>query len=86
MSRQFNEDKIRGIVREELAGLGASVDNDPLHNANEVLSKLSVLLNRSDDEVNLSLVRESVSILTGIIPEITEEMNIIIDTFSDIDV
>ncbi len=86
MSRQFKEYKLRGIVREELAGIGESFDNDPLHNANEVLSRLSVLLNRSDDEVNLSLVRESVSILTGIIPEITEEMNIIIDTFSDIDV
>lgn len=85
MNNSFNEDKIRTIVREELAGISASVNNDPLYNANEVLSTLSVLLSKEDDHVNLALVRESVSRLAGILPEITEEMNIIIDTFSDVD-
>lgn len=82
----INEIKVRAIVREELAGISASIDHDPLHNANETLSRLAVLLNKADEEVNLSLVRESISQLTNLLPEITEEMNIIIDTFSDINV
>jgi hypothetical protein len=80
------ESTVRAIVREELAGISASVEHDPLHNASEMLSRISVLLNRADEDVNLSLVRESINKLVDLIPEITEEMNIIIDTFSDIDV
>lgn len=80
------ESKVRAIVREELAGISASVEHDPLHNANEALARLTVLLNEADEDVNLSLVRESINQLSNLIPEITEEMNIIIDTFSDIDV
>jgi hypothetical protein len=88
MKRKHNivESKVRAIVREELAGISASVEHDPLYNANETLSLISALLNRPDEDVNLSLVRESINKLVDLIPEITEEMNIIIDTFSDIDV
>ena len=81
----INESKVRAIVREELAGISASVDHDPLHNANETLARLTVLLDKADEDVNLSLVRESINELSDLIPEITEEMNIIIDTFSDVD-
>ena len=84
--KSITENKVREIIREELAGIDASVDGDPLHNANETLSRLTTLLSHPDADVNLLLVRESVDKLVSLIPEITEEMNIIIDTFSDIDV
>ena len=77
------EDRVRRIVREELSGLTASLEIDPIYNASEIISHLDALLTRPDHEINLNEVRGGVYNLRKILPEIIEEMNIIRDTFSD---
>ena len=77
------EDRVRRIVREELSGISASLEIDPIYNASEVISRLDVLLTRPDHEINLCEIREGINNLREILPEIIEEINIIRDTFSD---
>jgi hypothetical protein len=77
------EVKVRRIIREELSGLTASLEIDPIYNASEVISHLDALLTRPDHEVNLNEIRSGIYSLRSILPEIIEEMNIIRDTFSD---
>lgn len=77
------EDRVRQIVREELSGINASLEIDPIYNASEAISRLDVLLAKPDHEISLSEVRAGISNLRKILPEIIEEINIIRDTFSD---
>ncbi len=77
------EDRVRQIVREELSGINASLEIDPIYNASEAISQLDALLARPDHEVNLAEIRNRVYNLRKILPEIVEEINIIRDTFSD---
>ena len=77
------EDRVRQIVREELSGINASLEIDPIYNASEAINQLDALLARPDHEVNLAEIRNRVYNLRKILPEIVEEINIIRDTFSD---
>ena len=77
------EDRVRRIVREELSGISASLEIDPIYNASEVISQLDAILSRPDHEINLNEVRGGIYNLRKILPEIIEEINIIRDTFSD---
>ena len=75
------EERVRSIIREELSGINASIESDPVHSATNLIEGLNVLLSRPDVEVNLNEVRRKVLSLKDTLPEIIEEINIIRDTF-----
>ena len=75
------EQKVRRIIREELSGINASIESDPIHTASSLIEGLDFLLSRPDEDVNLQEVRKKILRLRGTMPEIIEEINIIRDTF-----
>jgi len=77
------EERVRSIIREELSGINASIEFDPIHNASNLIERLDTLLSRPDTEVNLKEVRRKLHSLKNTLPEIIEEINIIRDTFVD---
>lgn len=83
VKKSNTEDRVRQIVREELSGINASLEIDPIYNASEAISQLDALLAMPDNKVNLTEIRNKVYSLRKILPEIVEEINIIRDTFSD---
>jgi len=76
------ESKVRTIVREELRGIRASVDLDPVFTASTIIDKMTELLDSSHDDVDLGELRENLKRLKCVLPDIIEEMNIVRDTFS----
>jgi len=77
------EARVRTIIREELSGISASIESDPVHNASNLIERLDVLLSQPDAKVNLKEVRKKMHSLKNTLPEIVEEINIIRDTFID---
>ncbi len=77
------EKRVRRIIREELSGINASIESDPIHNASSLIERLDTLLSYPDEEVDLSEVRRRVGNLRNTLPEIFEEINIIRDTFAN---
>ena len=75
------EKRVRRIIREELSGINASIESDPIHNASSLIERLNTLLSYPDDEVDLKEVRRKVNNLRNTLPDIVEEINIIRDTF-----
>jgi uncharacterized protein YajQ (UPF0234 family) len=72
------ESKIRQIIREELAGIQASIENDPVKNAMHTIDSLDHALSSKD--IDLNVVKEHVKNLKSLLPEISEEIEIIRDT------
>ena len=72
------EARIRKIIREELGGLCATIDEDPLVHAMETIEKLEVATSRPN--VNIQEVKKYVNRLKSLLPDISEEMEIIRDT------
>ncbi len=77
------ENRVRRIIREELFGISASIESDPIHNATNLVEHLGLLLSQPDSDVNLNEVRKKICLLRDTLPEIIEEINIIRDTFID---
>lgn len=81
--RNDTEARVRRIIREELSGINASLELDPIYNASESINRLEALLSQPDNDVNIVEVRREIYSLKDLLPEIVEEINIIRDTFSD---
>ncbi len=79
----LTENKVRRIIREELSGISASIESDPIHNAASLVDRLEALLACPDGDVNLSEVRKKVCRLGHTLPEIIEEIHIFRDTFAN---
>ena len=77
------EERVRLIVRQELSGINASIQSDPIYTATSLIENLDILLSQPDADVNLKEVRHRVMTLKNTLPEIMEEINIIRDTFID---
>jgi len=72
------ESIIRKIIREELAGIHASIEDDPVKNAIHVVDGLEHAL--SSRNIDIDIVKEHVKNLKVLLPEISEEIEIIRDT------
>lgn len=72
------ESRVRKIIREELNGLCATLEEDPLVCAMEAVDKLDAAT--SGDDVNINEVKKYVGHLKALLPDISEEMEIIRDT------
>jgi hypothetical protein len=72
------ESKVRRIIREELNGLCATLEGDPLVRAMEAVDKLDNAI--SGNDVNINEVKKCVKRLKLLLPDISEEMEIIRDT------
>ncbi len=72
------ESRVRKIIREELNGLCATLEEDPLIRAMEAVDKLDAVT--SGDDVNINEVKKYVGRLKALLPDISEEMEIIRDT------
>ena len=72
------ESRVRKIIREELNGLCATLEGDPLVCAMEAVDKLDAAT--SGDDVNINEVKKYVGHLKALLPDISEEMEIIRDT------
>ena len=72
------ESRVRKIIREELNGLCATLEEDPLIRAMEAVDKLDVAT--SADKVNIHEIKKYVDHLKLLLPDISEEMEIIRDT------
>jgi len=74
------ESRIRRIIREEINDICASIDEDPLSHAIEIVERLDTSVSHDDSDIDIHEVRKNISILKMILPDISEEMEIIRDT------
>ena len=80
--KHTEEDKVRTIIREELWGIKASVDLDPVFTASTIIDKMSEAL--THDDVDVVTLRGDLTRLREVLPDIIEEMNIVRDALAGI--
>ena len=76
------EDRVRTIIREELYGIKASVDLDPVFTATTIIDRMSEAL--AHDDVDIAMLRGDLTRLREVLPDIVEEMNIVRDALAGI--
>ncbi|MBK25112.1 MAG: hypothetical protein CME70_14025 [Halobacteriovorax sp.] len=76
------ESRIRTIIREELGHNNQDKFPDPLNDAIRTVEALQDEAKKSPDSMNIKLIKEYIKSLNELLPEISEEFEIIRDVIS----